>query len=376
MLSIRLKHLFESTFVLATLCMPATAYADVKDLTVWWPDRRSPVKYIIPELDNGSPELFAELYLAAMKASEFGKLEDAQRVKLSTSTKKFEKLPSSTKEHPLVAVILDRPNQMGTQSKYVKTVTTSFQLEGPRLYSVPSGLSAILTDREMDQFREQLRSFDGMLGIGGDDPHPATYGKRDTSKVQGDISLLRDREVSGYLMDYLEHGRGRMYVICGAHQKLGILDGQGFHTDVSDLTLQPHLVPDKMVLREVRAAADSEIALAAGSTQFMTSNSHHAAIDPANPQGLDLPTRTRVVAYNINKDGSRGEVAMGMDLKDNAGFGTQFHFELRGSREEERMVKYVTTSWKIGGRVAPAEILDCMTGQIESGLKRLPATAP
>lgn len=201
--------------------------------------------------------------------------------------------------------------------------------------------------------------------MGGDDAHPELYGLKDTSLTKGDISIARDIEQTEYIRDYLDNGKGRVFCICGSMQRAAIADGHGFLPEIAPITGQQHYGEKGPVMLEVVAEPDSELAKAAGNTRFLTSNYHHSGVDAANPRGKPV---TSISAYNIEPDGTRGRVVKAIEFPNNAGFATQFHPEFRGSPEEHRIVQYVSQGWKMGARVAPDAIVNCLEKRLNQML--------
>lgn len=362
---------FRAVFLLIVLFaifgMASSAWAEVDGFIVWQPNPGG-VSYVLPKVKGVDMSQFTATYLQKMKASDvYGKMAGAQTVNLSTSKGTFSELPVGTTEHPNVAVVLNRPYQMASGNTYLPHVTQSFEQEGPRLFSIPVGLENALSPQDMEQFRKQLNSFDGQLGIGGDDPHPNTYGQKSTKRTQGDISNARDLEQTEYLKEYLAHGKGRVFYICGSMQRAAIADGHGFRDEIAPYTQGVHRSADGPAMVEVVVEPRSEVAYAAGKTQFLTSNVHHAAVDPDQAQAGMQPT-SKITAYNIEPDGSRGTIVKSIDFADNAGFATQFHPEFRGSPEENRIVAYVATGWKMQGRYPAEEVASCLERHLRARL--------
>lgn len=331
----------------------------VERLVLWRPDVKG-IRYVIPKLINETAaEMMSRWQSALKKSATYSQMQHTQNVSLSTDRSTFLPISSSSFEHPNVVVILNRPSQMTTAASYIKTVLDSFEKEGPRLFAVPLGLELVLTPDELLEFRKLLNEFDGQLGVGGDDPHPHLYGEKTLGLTEGDISVERDLIQSAYMQEYLENGKGRVFYICGSMQRAAIQDGWGFHPDVSALSATPQRSHDGVVLVEVQVDPDSELALAAGSIRFQTSNFHHAGIN----ESVTLPGKnpmSRITAYNIEPDGTRGKIVKSIEFPDNRGFATQFHPEFRGSKEEERIIKYVATGWQMRARVGAQAILKCM----------------
>ena len=354
-----------ATFFIGLL-LSSGASAKVENLWVWQPDPNSSIRYVMPKLKGEAlSELSARWQTALKKSKTYGKMENVSHVNLETSAKTFSPLPPSTAENANVAVVLNRPNQMTDKSPYLKTVIKSFEAEGNHLFAIPVGLENVLSPKEMDEFRSKLNSFDGQLGIGGDDPHPKSYSQKSVKETRGDISFKRDIQQSKYMTEYIANGKGRVYYVCGSEQRLGIADGRAFHTDIADVTEVAQRGLNGPVLLEVTAEEGSELALAAGSTRFQTSNYHHAAVHATEVQKGRKP-ETKITAYNIEADGTRGQLVKAIELPKNAGFATQFHPEFRGSPEENNIVRYVSTGWKMRGRYAPKDVVNCMSKSLRS----------
>jgi gamma-glutamyl-gamma-aminobutyrate hydrolase PuuD len=359
--------------ICALICLSAApvAHADVEGVVVWEPTSNG-VRYLLPKLRGISPSELAQRYETALRASAvYGRMEGAQSLKLLASAQTFSELPASTAEHPNVAVILNRPAQMHDGQTVLFKAVRAFQKEGPRLFAIPIGLGTVLTSQEMDQFRKKLNSMDGQFGMGGDDPHPLFYGQTDTSRTRGDISLERDQEIAAYFREYLEHGKGKVFYVCGSMQRAAAMNGRKLHDDISHLTRAQHMKDNhELAAVEVIAEEGSELAAAAGSRRFITSNYHHVAVKDDHPQGASGKPPLRVTAYNIEPDGTRGRVVKAIEFSDHAGFATQFHPELGSFPEEKRIIQYVATGWKMRARVAPSVILRCMRSAFERRLER------
>lgn len=357
------------SILIVLLWMQMAVAQSPADLIVWQPLANGP-RYVLPHLPGLTPQQLAQKYQEAIRTSSvYGKMENAQHLDLSTDPSTFSRLPTSTAAQPNVMVVLNRPNQMTTKSPYLPTVIKSFEAEGSNLFAVPVGLEVILKPEQMSNFRKQLNTFDGQLGVGGDDPHPNTFKESDLSKTLGDISVERDASQMGYIDEYLKNGKGRVFYVCGSMQRAAILDGHGFHCDIGHLTKTPQRGPDGPVMLEISADAESEVAMAAGSTKFQTSNYHHAGVNPSGrPGGEKLPS-SKITSYNIEGDGTRGVIPKSIEFPGNAGFATQFHPEFRGSPEEVNIVKYVSQGWKMRGRYTPQEIVNCLNRQLDQMLK-------
>lgn len=338
--------------------LAAATLASVDGLSMWQPQPGG-VRYLFPRVRGIASPVLAARYLEAVKRSRvYGQMQFAQKLDLSTDPSTFHRLPESSHEHPNVAVVLNRPSQMTTGNAYLPKVVQSFEAEGPRLLAIPIGLETILSENDMAQFMARLNSFDGELAVGGDDVHPHLYGLQDTSQTKGDISVERDKWQMRYMREYLRHGKGRVFWICGSMQRGAIDDGHGFHPDIAHLTRGAHQGEEQPVLVEVMAEPDSEVAKAAGAVRFLSSNFHHGSIDPGT-RSFDKTPSSRITAYNIEPDGSQGVIVKAIELPGNAGFATQFHPEFRGSPEESRMIRYIAMGWKLRRRAAPEEILRC-----------------
>lgn len=273
-------------FLISILSPPA--WTQVEGLAIWSPG--GAVSYVVPKIRRMTLHEEMDWYQRNLRASAvYGGMENAQGLNLSTESATFSRVPESTSEHPIVGVILNRPMQMTSKSSYLPTAISAFQKWGPRLFAVPVGLETLLTAEEMAEFRRRLNRFDGQLGVGGDDPHPLTYQQTDTAKTRGDISVERDLAQMAYIKEYLKNGKGRVFYVCGSMQRAAILDGHGFHGDLGHLSDEPQQGPYGPRMLEVVAEAESEIALAAQATQFMTSSFHHAGLDALNPQDSERP---------------------------------------------------------------------------------------
>lgn len=346
------------------LLRPGIARADVENFVVWQPEPAG-VRYIIPKVRGQEPWQTAALWQAKMKSSQtYGKMENAQLVNLSTDPSLFHALPSSTEEAPVVAVVLNRPNQMTNKSQYLKTAISAFEKHGSNLYAIPVGLETMLKPKEMEQVYTILNTFDGQLGVGGDDAHPRTWGQFDVTRTEGDISWRRDIAQSTYLRRYLDRGRGRVFYICGSMQRAAVAVGFNMHDDIGELTMTPQRKSGAPVILEVVVEPESEIAKAAGKHRFETSNYHHAAV---NPQARRFVSHdVKVTGYNIESDGTRGQIVKSLEFGKNAGFATQFHPEFEGSDAEKRIVQYVAAGWSMRGRYAPEKVVECLEKRLRS----------
>lgn len=350
-----------------------TSLAEIERLVAWQPDSDD-IRYVIPKVRGESLSQFMARWQKTLKSSQvYGPMENIQNVRLSTAPATFSGIPRSTPRTPNVAVVINRPNQLTEKSTYMRTVFSSFQSEGVRLFAIPVGLEEVLSQKDLEVFRKHLNSFDGQLGIGGDDPHPATYGQRDVSNTKGDISFDRDIAQSSYMTEYLRNGKGRVFYICGSMQRCAIADGYSYHDDITHITKTPHQRTDGPVMMEVVANEDSELAKAAGSTRFMTSNYHHSGVDATTPPRN--PPQSKIVAYNVEPDGTRGQVVKAIQFPNKAGFATQFHPEFRGSPAENNIIRYVTTGWKMRGRYEPDAVLRCIESEFAM-LEKLAGSAP
>lgn len=356
--------------LLITFAMAASvAFANLDDeFIVWQPIPGGP-RYVLPKIPGLPPWELAQRWQEAVRKSKvYGGMENTKFLRLSTDPSTFSKLPRSSAEHPNVLVVLNRPNQMTTKSGYLKTVVKSFEHEGPNLLSIPIGLETVLTPQQMKQMRRNMNQFDGQLGVGGDDPHPHTFNNPDTSQALGDISAERDEEQMEYMREYMDNGKGRVFYICGSMQRAAILDGHGFHCDIGHLTKTAQRGKDKPVMLEVQADPNSELAKAAQSTRFQTSNFHHAGVDGTSVQDPNKLPNSQITSYNIEGDGTRGLIPKSIEFPNNTGFATQFHPEFRGSPEEENIVRYVSTGWKMRGRYTPDDVMNCVERRLDSML--------
>lgn len=353
--------------VFAIIVMQVWAYAQtpssIDGFVVWQPVPGG-VRYLIPKVPGETPSQTAERWQRSMKSSAaYRHMENVRDVVLSTDPSRFSELPPSTEAHPRVAVILNRPKQMTEQSKYLPKAIAAFEKHGPDLYAMPIGLETALTTSQMADVRKKLNDFDGQLGVGGDDTHPSLWRQADRSHLEGDISWRRDIQQSAYMREYLKNGKGRVFYICGSMQRAAVISGYGLHTDIAHITTTPHRqTGEKPLMLEVVVDSDSELAIAAGSNRFETSNYHHAGVN-SDIRLSDKPL-ANITAYNIEPDGSRGRVVKAIEFEKNAGFATQFHPEFEGSEAERRIVQYVATGWKLRGRYAPAEIARCLEGRL------------
>lgn len=355
------------------------ASAEIEALLVWQPNEGD-IRYLIPKRTGEAPSQFTEKWQASLKADRrYGRMENTQKLNLPTAGNLYSMVPTSTETKPNVAVILNRPNQMYVPDQkkptYLQTAIRSFEAEGANLLAVPIGLENVLSPADMEDFRKRLNKFDGQLGVGGDDPHPLTYGSKTLKGTAGDLNFKRDIEQSAYIQEYLANGKGRVFYICGSMQRAAIADGHGFFADIGGLTNIRQRKERNTKLIEVVADPDSELAIAAGTTRFRTTNFHHAAVNPHEAQPGKRP-QTKVTAYNINPDGTRGAVVKAIEFPENRGFATQFHPEFRGSPEESRIVRYVATGWKMRGRYAPKDIVACMENELQAMMSAFSGMAP
>lgn len=337
------------------------AFAEIRGFWVWQPEPDG-VRFLLPNVKGMNPEILAQRLQKSIKASfRYGKMENAQNLKLSTDPSTFSGLPRSSSEHPNVAVVLNRPKQMLSNNPYISTVIQSFECEGVRLFNIPVGLEMVLSNEDMEDFRNQLNRMDGQLGVGGDDPHPLIYGKADTSKTRGDICEVRDLQQIAYFNAYRKNGLGRVFYICGSMQKAGIGDGFGFHPDIAHLTERPHQGNGVPILLEIEVEPDSELAQAAGSTRFQTSNYHHGAINAHEIPDPKNPPTSRITAYNIEPSGKKGVIVKAIEFPDHQGIATQFHPEFRGTDEEKRIIEYIAMGWKLPARPSSSKIMQCLS---------------
>lgn len=341
----------------------------MRGFVVWQPIENG-VKYLLPKIPNVAPTELAQRYTKAVKSSAvYRKMTGTQDLQLSASPESFSEFPTSTAEHPNVAVVVNRPAQMLASSPFLPKAVEAFQSEGPRLFAIPIGLETVLSPKEMRQFRKKLNKLDGQLGMGGDDVHPLLYDQKDLTRARGDLSVKRDREIIAYFREYLRHGKGRVFYICGAMQRAAVMEGSALHDDIGQLTQGEHMNTDeKLAVVEVVAEEGSELEAAAGASRFLTSNAHHAAVNPDVVYSSEKTPQFRVSAYNIEPDGVRGQVVKAIDFAENAGFATQFHPELGSFPEERRIIQYVATGWKLRARVSPSVILECMNLELENRL--------
>jgi gamma-glutamyl-gamma-aminobutyrate hydrolase PuuD len=368
--SLKLKQFFVALVLVASSWSSAFAQ-EVEGLQVWKP-ANSEIKFLIPKIKNFSAKALTEKLQERIHVSlVYSKMENAQKVILKEGF--VSDVPPSTADHPNVAVVLNRPNQMVPDSPYLPRVIKSFEAEGPRLYAIPVGMEEVLSPEQMREYRAKLNSFDGQLGVGGDDLHPTVFGQLDLGQTSGDISVERDRAQMAYMEEYMEHGKGRVFYVCGSMQRAAVIKGHAFHCDISHITKEPHKGTNAPKMMEIVAEPGSELATAAGSTRFETSNYHHQGVDL---KGAKYVEDARITAFNI-ENGGRGEVVKAIEFKGNAGFATQFHPEFRGSPAEANIMKYVSTGWKMRGRYAPADVVKCMDRTLTNMLKELgPGTAP
>lgn len=353
-----MRNLSRILILFFVLIYSEISFGDLDGFAVWQPEPNG-IRYLIPRVTGETPSQTATRWLAAMKASKtYGSMQNAQKVDLSVAPERFSNLPVSTEKNPLVAVVLNRPNQMRTDDWYLKAVVGSFEKRGPNLLAIPVGLETAFKPKEMEQIRKTLNAFDGQLGVGGDDAHPATWGQRDLSRSEGDISWRRDVQQSAYMKEYLKNGKGKVFYICGSMQRAAVAAGYALHDDITHITQAPHRLDGGPVMLEVVAEPNSELAIAAGSERFKTSNYHHAAVNADEQKAKSV--EAKITAYNIEPDGSRGKVVKSIEFANNAGFATQFHAEFEGSSAEKRIVDYVAMGWKLRGRYAPSHVAACL----------------
>jgi gamma-glutamyl-gamma-aminobutyrate hydrolase PuuD len=346
-----------------------SAHAEIDGVVVWKPLSNG-VKFILPKLRNTAPSEFVRKYTKALKSSPvYASMEDTQSLSFSSETKTFEELPESTTEHPNVAVVLNRPAQMGNGRTFLVVATEVFEREGPRLYSIPIGLQTVLSAQDMQAFRTYLNSMDGQLGMGGDDVHPALYGRNDLGKALGDLSIERDLEIIAYFREYLKNGKGRVFYICGGLQRAAVMDGRELYDDILHLTDDEHrYLNGRFAAVEVLAEAGSELEAAVGNRPFKTSNAHHSAVNPLSGYSSEIVPSFKVSAYNIERNGLPGKIVKALDFPGNAGFGTQFHPEVGTDAAQRRIIEYVAMGWKLRARVSSQVIVECMKSALNNRL--------
>jgi gamma-glutamyl-gamma-aminobutyrate hydrolase PuuD len=356
-------------FLFIVCVFALTARAEMEGVVVWQPHANG-VKFILPKLRNTAPSELVRRYTSAMKSSPvYASMEGTQALSFRSGEEAFKELPESTAEHPNVAVVLNRPAQMADGPTFLSTTVRTFEREGPRLYAIPIGLPTVLSAEEMNQFRSRLNSMDGQLGMGGDDVHPAIYGRNGIGRALGDLSVERDQEIIAYFREYLNHGKGRVFYVCGGLQRAAVMDGRELHDDIAHLTNDEHwLINGKFATVEVIAEAGSELAAAAGARRFKTTNAHHASVDADSAFSPEIEPSFIVSGYNVESDGTRGSIVKSLDFPGNAGFGTQFHPEVGTFPEERRIIQYVAMGWKQRARVSSDVILQCMQRDLERSL--------
>ncbi|MDR3606144.1 MAG: gamma-glutamyl-gamma-aminobutyrate hydrolase family protein [Oligoflexia bacterium] len=357
------RYLYVFLSLCASITLPKPALAEVTGLLMWTPDPKG-ITYLFPKIKGKDAVQVAADYLRRLKSSPvYGPMEDTQEIRLQAPPQSFRNLPEASFDHPRVAVLINRPKQMTAKSAYMKLVFSAFQRRGSRLFTIPLGLETVLSPKEMKQVEDLVaRDFNGFLGVGGDDVHPALYNQSDTRLATGDISLERDSLQLSMIKNYLSKSKGRLFLICRSTQLGAVATGRTLYPDIhaAGLTQVPQRMDQaktSVVLREVVTDPNSELAQAAGSSHFITSNSHHAAVNPN--RSLVTSPSSSISAYNIEADGTRGKVVKAIDLPANAGMGVQFHPEFENSPEESRILDYVTQGWKLG-RVSPKQIVNCL----------------
>ncbi|MFL5815049.1 MAG: gamma-glutamyl-gamma-aminobutyrate hydrolase family protein [Bdellovibrionia bacterium] len=352
-------------FLFIVCVFTLTAHAEMEGVVVWQPHANG-VKFILPKIRNMALSQFVRRYTKAIKSSPvYSSMEGTKELGFPVQGGSFKKLPDSTAEHPNVAVVLNRPAQMADGPTFLAMAAGVFEKEGPRLYAIPIGLETVLSDQDMKAFRSWLNTMDGQLGMGGDDVHPAMYGRNEVGRALGDLSMERDQEIIAYFREYLKNGKGRVFYICGALQRAAVMEGAELHDDIAHLTEDEHrFLNGKFSTVEVIAEEGSELAAAAGARRFKTTNAHHAAVNSDSAYSSEIQPRFKVTGYNIEPNGARGRIVKSIDFPGNAGFATQFHPEVGTFPEERRIIQYVATGWKLRARVAPHVILECLENSL------------
>lgn len=341
-------------FEIALVFAAVAAGAQVEDLVVWQPEPNGP-RYVIPRIRGETPAQTASRWQNTVRNSEtYRGMQGTQTLNLHADPSRFASLPRSSSERPNVAVVLNRPNQMANPGAYLARAMGSFEMEGPRLFAIPVGMTEVLRPEEMNQYLRLLNRMDGQLGVGGDDPHPHLYSnpidprtRGLVAQTTGDISMARDQEQMRYIREYIQNGHGRTFQICGSMQRCAIEDGRGFLPEIHGpgrLTQTPQFLPTGTVMREIVIEPNSELARAAGTTRMMTTNYHHAGVNGREV----LPGRTpvtRITAWNVEGD-RQGAVVKAIEHPGNAG--PQPSFTRSSEAPRPRSISFVTSP-KAGG---------------------------
>jgi gamma-glutamyl-gamma-aminobutyrate hydrolase PuuD len=354
--------------LISLAALPSRAHAEVSGFWVWQPEP-SGVTYLFPKVVGKDRSALAAEYIKRLKQSgTYGWMEDAQQVDLDTEPWRFSELPAVDPEHPRVAVLPNRPKQMTANSDVLSGIFDAFgRKRGSLLYTIPLGLETVLDETEMGQVEALIsRDFKGLIGAGGDDVHPSTYGESDLSLTEGDISAERDHWQMSLIDHYLKNSKGRVYLICRSMQASAVSQGGKLRKDIHlhqpddqpPLTQMPQREthPARTVMIKTTILAGSEMAYATGGVlNFEGTSFHHSGVDPFDFQSAN-PAFT-ITAYNVEANGSRGNVVKTIEFPNHAGVASQGHHELENNETESQIIDYMNEGFRLG-RVNPADIAE------------------
>jgi putative glutamine amidotransferase len=253
---------------------------------------------ILPDVPGVAPEAVVGRYLDRLgRDPGLRSLVDPHRP-LRFPTGSLERFrPSQAGGRPAFAVIANDLDDMFLRSQGSEDATEIYRIReqlaraGAEVYVLPLG-AELATDpgTEVSFRREVATGFDALLAPGGDDLHPATYGRAAEVPNLSGLNLKRDRLEIGMIGEFIRAEHGVFYGICRGHQACAV--SQGF-TLVQDIPTQtPAVLSHRDDFHPVEVSPGSLHERALGRPRVQVYSYHHQAVEDGAGSALRATVRS------------------------------------------------------------------------------------
>jgi putative glutamine amidotransferase len=322
------------------------AFAKVTGFMTW---QENEATILLPKIEGKNSKTIPQLYKTALERSDtykefrpfFGKKGSiANQIHLDKISDKpeFQVKPESVP----FAMFANNPSFMNSKYKPFQNFKRSFGGAGAKIFIIPFGLDALLTDKEdlKTYFDLISKSFPALISPGGTDVDPSLYGEK--NQKSDTPNTTRDNVEIQLIKNFTAYGQGVFYGVCRGHQVYAVAMGG---TLIQDLPVQltPPVLhrliknPDGSISSSWHSITmkgeDNALYQAVQKDSFMVNSRHHQAVKSLpSDQGAVIALAGGNVIEAIEKKDSQGQLRV---------LTVQFHPEDMGTPESEKLIHFM-----------------------------------
>lgn len=223
----------KSLIILSILIFSTSAFTEVEGLISWRPNDSYP-KIILPKVKGKDKETSVITYIQNIyKNSDLVKLVENSGIHISKLTAKnievinLKKLKFNYQSQFLLMANSFKDLKPSPSGNY--NIVKSINDNGAGSYLLPVASDIGLTEVEGHEFREIIKNtFDALITVGDNEPHPRLVGQRISISYQGDLNRTRDISSLKMIHHFTESNKGVLFGICSGVSICGVDNGLSF----------------------------------------------------------------------------------------------------------------------------------------------------